>query len=106
MAHSVLRKPPARFVDWPREEGQTQRIRGGGGQLFDASKRYGGAMLGNAAPRFPSFLYRWIDTMQINAAPEQPRLVFNSAAQPIIRWGYRRFVRTFMAAPPPLCGPL
>ena len=104
MAHSILRKPPARYVAWPREEGQTQRIKGGGGQLFDASKRYGGAALGNQRPAIPSFLYHWIDMLQINPAVEQPRLVFNSGAQPIIRWGYRRFVRTFMAAAPRFYG--
>jgi hypothetical protein len=104
MAHSILRKPPARFVAYPRNEGQTQRIKGGGGQLFDASKRYGSAALGSQRPELPSFVYRWLDTIQINAAPEQPRLVFNSAAQPIIRWGYRRMVRTLMAAAPRFYG--
>jgi hypothetical protein len=104
MAHSLLRKPPARFVAYPRQEGQSQRIRGGGGQLFDASKKYGGAILGNPRPSIASFLYRWIDTIQINAAHEQPKLVWNSGAQPIIRWGYRRFVRTFMAAAPRFYG--
>jgi hypothetical protein len=104
MAHSILRKPPARFQDWPRDEGLTQRIKGGGGQLFDASKRYGQAALGNSRLETPSFLYRWIDTVQINPASEQPKLVFNSAAQPIIRWGYRRIVRTLMAAGPRFYG--
>jgi len=104
VAHSILRKPPARFVAYERDQGQTQLIRGGGGQLFDASKKYGGAMLGNMEPRFPSFLYRWIDMVQINPANEQPKLVFNSGAQPIIRWGYRRYVRTFMAAAPRFYG--
>jgi len=104
MAHSILRKPPARFVAYPRNEGQSQLIAGHGGQLFDASKKYGGAALGNQRPGFPTFLYKWIDTIQINPAVEQPKLVWNSGAQPIIRWGYRRFVRTFMAAAPRFYG--
>ena len=103
MAHSLLRKPPARFIAYPRREGQSELIRGGG-QLFDASKKYGGAILGNPRPAIANFLYRWIDTIQINAAHEQPKLVWNSGAQPIIRWGYRRFVRTFMAVSPRFYG--
>ncbi len=102
MAHSILRKPPARFIAYPRSEGHSQLIRGGGGQLFDASKKYGGGMLGKQLPI--AFLYRWLDTIQINAANEQPKLVWNSGAQPIIRWGYRRIVRTFMAAGPRFYG--
>jgi hypothetical protein len=92
--------PPARFVIEPAPQGQTNRIRGGGGQLFDASKKYGGGGGGKVNPAFPNFLYRWIDIIQVNPASEQPRLIYNSGAQPIIRWGYRRFVRTFMAASP------
>ena len=104
MARSILRKPPALFVPYLREQGVTQRIRGGGGQLFDASKNYSGASLGNQRPAVPGFLYRWIDMVQINPAMEQPKLVFNSGAQPIIRWGYRRIVRTMMAAGPRFYG--
>lgn len=104
MAHSVLRKPPARFASWPRQEGIQGHIAGAGGQLFDASKLYGRAMLGKPRAGMPTFLYRWLDTIQINPVNEQPKLVFNSGAQPIIRWGYRRFVRTFMAAAPRFYG--
>ena len=102
MAHSILRKAPARFDTWPRNPGGTKRL-DRGGQAFDASKMYGGAQGGRPAPRIP-FLYRWIDTVQVNAAPEQPKLILNSAAQPIIRWGYRRIVRTMMAASPRFYG--
>lgn len=104
MAHSILRKPPARFTAYPRSQGQTQLIRDAGGQLFDASKKYGQAMLGKPRPGLRSFLYAWLDSIQINPAHEQPKLVFNSGAQPIIRWGYRRIVRTFMAAGPRFYG--
>ena len=42
--------------------------------------------------------------LQINPASEPPRIVWNSGAQPIIRWGFRRIVRTFMAAGPRMYG--
>lgn len=50
------------------------------------------------------FTYQWIDTTQVNPVMEQPRLVLNSAAQPFVRWGHRRFVRTHMRASMPLLG--
>jgi hypothetical protein len=100
----MVRRPPARFELYPRSQGISNRIAGGGGQLFDASKAYKDARFGLADTRLGSFLYRWIDTLQINAAAEPPRLVWNSGAQPIVRWGWRRFVRTFMAAGPRFSG--
>jgi hypothetical protein len=50
------------------------------------------------------FTYQWIDYTQVNPVLEQPRLDFTSAAQPFIRWGHRRIVRTHMAATPPFGG--
>jgi hypothetical protein len=93
---------PARMVYQPPIEGTSQRIHTG--QAFDAKKKYGGAHGGTLDPAFPNFLYRWIDTVQINPASEPPRIVWNSGAQPIIRWGFRRIVRTFMAAGPRMYG--
>ena len=48
-------------------------------------------------PRIPrsvrGFGYHYDDIVQINPVLEQPKLIFYSIAQPIIRWGHRRFVR-------------
>jgi hypothetical protein len=49
--------------------------------------------------------YTWQDRVQVNPAHEQPRLVFYSGAQPLIRWGLmRRFSRTYMSASPRFFG--
>lgn len=50
------------------------------------------------------FSYQWIDTEVVQPVHEQPRLVLNSAAQPLVRWGHRRIVRTHMRASMPLQG--
>jgi len=39
------------------------------------------------------FQYHYDDLLQVNPVLEQPKLIFYSLAQPIIRWGHRRFVR-------------
>lgn len=39
------------------------------------------------------FQYHYDDIIQVNPVLEQPKLIFYSLAQPIIRWGHRRFVR-------------
>lgn len=65
----------------------------------DQVRAYGGADAGAVTNR--PFEYTWQDRVQVNPAHEQPKLIFNSGAQPLIRWGLaRRFVRTFMSASP------
>lgn len=120
MSRMVIRPPAARFPVIPQQgpltrsqqaPSQTQ-VPGGdaaiperdlGRQTFgavDSPKRYGGAQAGNIDFR-TMFQYVWQDRVQVNPAHEQPRLIFYSGAQPLIRWGMlRRFTRTFMAASP------
>jgi len=50
-------------------------------------------------------VYPWQDRVQVNPAHEQPKLIFTSGAQPLIRWGLmRRYSRTFMSASPRFMG--
>lgn len=44
------------------------------------------------------FQYHYDDIIQVNPVLEQPKLIFYSLAQPLIRWGHRRFVRPLLAA--------
>ena len=65
----------------------------------DQFRAFGGGSAGtvDALP----FQYTWQDRVQVNPAHEQPKLLFSSGAQPLIRWGLnRRYVRTFMSASP------
>ena len=65
----------------------------------DQAKAYGGADAGSVTGT--PFQYVWQDRIQVPPAHEQPRLLFYSGAQPLIRWGLnRRYVRTFMSASP------
>jgi hypothetical protein len=58
-----------------------------------------------ASPRSTrGFSYQWIDTTTVPPVLEQPRLILNSAAQPFVRWGHRRYVRTHMRASLPFTG--
>lgn len=66
----------------------------------DQFRAFGGAQAGNFDSR-TAFQYTWQDRVQVNPAHEQPKLLFWSGAQPLIRWGLnRRYVRTFMASSP------
>jgi len=43
----------------------------------------------------------WQDRVQAPPVPEQPRLIYVSGAQPLVRWGLnRRYSRTYMTAAP------
>ena len=102
---SFLRKPPARFFVSPDPEGTSQLVKGKtGGAVMDSRKRYVESKGGTTTPGGRPFLYKILDLVQINPAHEQPRLVFNSGGQPIIRWGFRRYSRTFMTAGPRFYG--
>ena len=50
------------------------------------------------------FTYTWIDQTTVPPVNEPPRLVVNSLAQPFLRWGHRRIVRTHMHASMPFQG--
>jgi hypothetical protein len=70
----------------------------------DQTKKFAGASAGVTDPR-ERIDYTWQDRVQVNPAHEQPRLVFYSGAQPLIRWGLmRRFSRTYMSASPRFFG--
>lgn len=95
----MLVRPPARFVYIPPQEGIFGRVTGKtGGAVVDTNK---GADLrrGSSTTQLP-LQVRTLDTEQINPAHEQPKLIYTSGAQPFIRWGWRRYVRTFMSASP------
>lgn len=55
--------------------------------------RKGGVLLMPSARSRRGFDLHWDDIVQVNPVLEQPKLIFYSLAQPIIRWGHRRFVR-------------
>jgi hypothetical protein len=102
---TMVRRPPARFFLYDEPEGLSGRVSGAtGGSVVDQAKVYGGAKGGSVAHDLPVFAHVTSDFIQLNPAHEQPRLIFNSGAQPIIRWGFRRFVRTFMTAGPRFYG--
>src|SRR5215471_4862023 len=117
MSRMVRRPAATRFHTEPQQgplttsQTATTAVRGpaGGGPMRDLArqsfgavdqvKAYGGGS-GGTADSLP-FQYVWQDRVQVNPAREQPRLIFNSGAQPLIRWGLmRRFTRTFMSASP------
>lgn len=69
----------------------------------DQFRAYGGSQAGTVAldALGRAIQYVWQDRVQVNPAHEQPKLIFSSGAQPLIRWGLmRRYSRTFMAASP------
>lgn len=94
----LTRMAPAKEIVWDRLEGPSNL------QTYaaiDSAKNYGGA--GEALGR--AIRYFWQDILQINPAREQPKLIFNSAAQPFVRTGHlRRFSRTYMSASSPFQG--
>ena len=113
----MLRRPPAKNVILEPQQGPlvasveaTTAVptavspprRDLGRQSFgaiDSPKAYGGGQAGR--PSGESFEYVWQDRVQVPPAHEQPRLIFSSGAQPLIRWGLmRRFTRTRMTASP------
>lgn len=66
----------------------------------DQTKKFGFAQAGSTDER-TNIQYTWQDRVQVPPAHEQPKLIFSSGAQPLIRWGLmRRFSRTYMAASP------
>lgn len=100
----MLRRPAARFVIHPRPEGASGRVTGKtAGAIVTGEHAYGGAQRGVVDPT-STFHTTYLDFLQLNPAHEQPKLIFNSGAQPIIRWGVRRFVRTYMSAGPRFLG--
>lgn len=52
-----------------------------------------GTPRGQSRRSIRGFQYHYDDIVQVNPVLEQPKLIFYSLAQPIIRWGHRRFVR-------------
>ncbi len=42
----------------------------------------------------------WLDILQVNPVLETPRLIAPSFSQPIIRWGFRKWDRSYMRARP------
>src|SRR4029077_10667172 len=95
----MLVRPPARYVYVPPQEGILQHVTGKtAGAAVDTNK---GADLWRGSSTTQRALdVDTLDLQQINPAHEQPKLIYYSGAQPIIRWGWRRFVRTFMSASP------
>lgn len=92
----MLRRPPARQVFWDRLQGPSNRQSFGAvDQRKDASHTRGD-LTGIQGPAEIRVVY----TMQVNPARSQPKLIKSSAAQPVIIWGWRRFVRTHMTAGP------
>lgn len=70
----------------------------------DQTKRFGLGQAGSIDWR-TIIQYVWQDRVQVNPAHEQPKLIFYSGAQPLVRWGLnRRYSRTFMAASPRFFG--
>lgn len=93
MSRALIRPPAARFHVEP-QEGPTFPV--GAGGTIDSAKNYGSS----TTTQLPIDV-QWQDRLQVNPAREQPRLVFYSGAQPLIRWGLnRRYTRTFMSASP------
>ena len=92
-----LTRPPARFVYMPPQEGIFQRVTGktAGAAAIPAADNYGPSQ----TTQFHMQTTR-MDIQQINPAHEQPKLVYYSGAQPFIRWGVRKFTRTFMSSSP------
>lgn len=92
---SLIKRPPARFQVDERLTGPSNL------QKYGAvdSDRSPGLYRGSSTTQLPMD-HHWDDMLQVNAAHEQPKLIFNSGAAPFIRWGHRRWVRTFMTASP------
>jgi len=121
MSRMIIRGPAARVHLLPQQGVLTARqqamtavpttavsppIRDVARQTFgavDQFKAYGGAQGGKVAfgALGQAFRIWWQDRVQVNPVHEQPKLIFYSGAQPLIRWGtMRRFTRTFMSASP------
>jgi hypothetical protein len=95
----MLVRPPARFVYIPPQEGILQRVTGKtAGGIVHTNK--GDDLHRGSTTTQEGLGIVTLDTQQINPALEQPKLIYTSGAQPIIRWGWRRFVRTYMSASP------
>lgn len=92
----MLRRPPARFDTWERQPGLSGRQTFGAvdSDLAPGLRRGDGLTIMEAATITTPYI------QQINPRPEQPKLIFNSAAQPFTVWGWRRFNRTHMTAGP------
>lgn len=117
----MLRRPPAKHVDLGSMQGPlassvqapNEHFAPPGDKLaphrdlarqthgaVDQTKLFGHAQAGSYDSR-TAIEYEWQDRVQVNPAHEQPKLLFSSGAQPLIRWGLnRRYSRTFMAASP------
>ena len=66
----------------------------------DQTKLFGRGQAGSSDFR-TNIQYTWQDRVQVPPAHDQPKLIFSSGAQPLVRWGLmRRFSRTYMAASP------
>jgi hypothetical protein len=117
----MLRRPPAKAVHLAPQQGPLDSTAPAPNEHFapvgdmltperdlarqtfgatDQTKRFGYAQAGSIDER-TNIQYTWQDRVQVNPAHDQPKLIFNSGAQPLIRWGLmRRFSRTYMAASP------
>lgn len=111
----TLKRPPAKMIDLGSQPGPltAQQTSPGVAQARvpwrDLARQTYGAVAqlkafggGQGGVEFSEpFSYVWQDRVQVNPAHEQPKLIFNSGAQPLIRWGLnRRYVMTHMTASP------
>jgi hypothetical protein len=101
----LLKRPPAREVHFAPQQGPLV-----GRQTYaavDSAKSYGAPEAGRQGgtvdfrPGVRMIQYVWQYFSQVNPAHAQPKLIFNSAAQPFtVGMQIRRYSRTFMAASP------
>jgi hypothetical protein len=105
----MLKRPPAKLLHVEPQQGPLV-----GRQHFgaiDTAKSYGSPEMGRqgGAPDLRQgsrvIEYIWQHFTQVNPAHEQPKLIWNSGAQPFtVGMQLRRFSRTFMSASPRFYG--
>jgi len=105
----ALRRPPAKMVYRAPQQGPLV-----GRQTYaavDTAKSYGAPEAGRRAGSLDfragarQIIYTIQDLLQVNPAHEQPRLIYNSGAQPFTRSLHNwRWSRTFMSASPRFVG--
>jgi hypothetical protein len=90
---------PARNEGFAPADDKLTPARDVGRQTFgatDATKNYGPSGFTQ-----PPMTWTWQDRVDVPPVSEQPKLIFVSGAQPLVRWGLmRRFSRTYMTASP------
>lgn len=110
MSHMVRRPPATRMGIQPR---QVMRLGRGPGPaqsvaIFQRRLRPGDSFQAGNTDLSGGYLItgrlHYDDILQAPPVLEQPKLVFNSVFQPLVRWGFRRSRRTYMRASTPLTG--